>query len=220
MAKNNKLYDINSYNIKFTKNNIRYLLGLIILLLLILLFIRSKIILFMIIFLMIIVLSKNLLISVIISIILFLLINLLIQYKNTLEDFQNNEEKETSDNNTENKKDKSSNVKDIAGGAPIIDKGIFENDDFKKASNGIKDLLKTVNGGIELKDDDLKETDKLNINTDKYSDDKKPNALKQAQKEAYELINTVNALKDTVSSLSPVLTEGKKLMDIFQNLKL
>ena len=44
--------------------------------------------------------------------------------------------------------------------------------------------------------------------------------LKQAQKEAYELIDTVNALKDTVNTLAPVLQEGKKLMGIFENLKL
>ena len=50
--------------------------------------------------------------------------------------------------------------------------------------------------------------------------DKKPNALKVAQKETYELINTVNALKDTLTTLSPVLLEGKKLMGIFENLKL
>ena len=103
---------------------------------------------------------------------------------------------------------------------PSFNKNIFETDDFKKSSEGIQELLKKVNGGIELKEDDVKETDLLNIDIGKYSDDKKPNALKDAQKETYELINTVNALKDTISTLSPVLQEGKKLMNIFENLKL
>ena len=84
----------------------------------------------------------------------------------------------------------------------------------------ISEQLKSL-GLNEIKfNSDLKETDKLGIDTDKYSDDKKPNALKQAQKEAYQLIDTVNALKDTVNTLAPVLSEGKKLMDIFQNLKI
>jgi energy-coupling factor transporter transmembrane protein EcfT len=217
MVKSNKQYkiiDINTYNIKITKENNRYLLGLIILLLLILLFIKNfndiktRILVFIIIFTLTIVISKNLVISIIISLIIFLLINLLISYKYTLENFKSESD------------EKSINFKEIASNEPLFDKNIFSTDEFKKSTDGIQDLLKKVNGGIELKDDDLKETDKLGIDTDKYSDDKKPNALKQAQKEAYQLIDTVNALKDTVNTLAPVLSEGKKLMDIFQNLKI
>lgn len=204
--KNCNIIDINKYNIKISKEHNRYLLALVILLLIILIFIKkydnikTKICVFMIIFILTIIISKNFIISVIISIIVFLLINLLINYKTNLENFQN--------------------VKEIADNEPSFDKNIFNTDEFKKSTDGIKDLLKKVNGGIELKDDDLKETEKLGIDTDKYSDDKKPNVLKQAQKEAYELIDTVNALKDTVNTLAPVLSEGRKLMDIFQSLKL
>lgn len=206
------IIDMDKYNIKLTKQNNRYLLGLVILLLLILLFIKnynniqSRILVFMTIFIMTVIISKNLLISILITLIIFLLINLLINYKSTLEKFQN--EKDEKD------------IKEVASNEPLFDKNIFDTDIFKKSTANIQDLLKTVNGGIELKDDDLKETGKLNIDTNKYSDDKKPNVLKQAQKEAYELIDTVNALKDTVNTLAPVLSEGKKLMDIFQNLKL
>ena len=207
--KNTKYYnmiDINKYNIKISKEHNRYLLGLVILFLVILIFIKdynnikTRILVFMIIFVLTIVISKNLISSIIISIIIFLLINLLINYKSNLENFQN--------------------VKEIADNEPSFDKNIFNTDEFKKSTEGIQELLKKVNGGIELKEDDLKETEKLGIDTDKYSDDKKPNVLKQAQKEAYELIDTVNALKDTVNTLAPVLSEGRKLMDIFQSLKL
>jgi hypothetical protein len=90
----------------------------------------------------------------------------------------------------------------------------------KKASNNIKDLLKHANGGIKLTDDDVKESNALGINTDELSNDKKPNALRDAQKETYELINTVNTLKDTLLTLSPVLSEGKKLMNMFESVKL
>ena len=118
-------------------------------------------------------------------------INLIIKYRNTIENFE--------DLKDEDKKEES----------PL-----------EKSSKGIKELLEKINGGIELKDDDLKETNILNIDSKKYSDDEKPNPLKDAQKETYELINTVNALKDTITTLAPVLQEGKKLMGIFENLKI
>jgi hypothetical protein len=104
---------------------------------------------------------------------------------------------------------------------PTIDMNKFNSPEVNKSAKGIEDLLKQLNGGIQLNEDDLEETkDKLNINISSYSDDKKPNHLKAAQKEAYELIDTVKALQDTLGTLSPVLSEGKKLMSIFESLKL
>ena len=32
--------------------------------------------------------------------------------------------------------------------------------------------------------------------------------------------NAVNALKDTITTLAPVLEEGKKLMNMFENIKI
>lgn len=98
--------------------------------------------------------------------------------------------------------------------------GDSTSEEVKKSKEGIQELLKLMNGGIKLGEEDLKETNALNINLEKYSDDKTPNALKIAQKETYELINTVNALKDTITTLAPVLQEGKKLMSMFENIKI
>ena len=112
------------------------------------------------------------------------------------------------------------NFEDITNAEPAIDKSIFSNEAFLKSKEGIQALLKKLDGGIELKEDDLKETKPLNIDIQPFKDDNKPNAMKIAQKETYELINTVNALKDTISTLSPVLQEGKKLMNMFENFKL
>jgi hypothetical protein len=197
---------VNIENIKYDINlnhiQIRILLVLIIILLIILLFRKKlghlieRIILFSIIFLLILILSKNLIITIVFSVILFLLFNLLMRYRNTIENFQDLEKE------------------------PIIDMNIFNTDDVKKSKEGLKELLKKVNGGIKLELDDLKETEPLNIEVDKYKDDKTPNALKIAQKETYELINTVNALKDTLTTLTPVLQEGKKLMSMFENIKI
>lgn len=208
MVKNN----INYFKIEFKNEQIRVILITIVILIVILLFrkqfayVFEKIIIFAIIFLLLLVISKNLIISIFASCIIFLLLNLIIGYKYTVENFQNEVEK------ISNELEKTDE--------PTFDKSIFENDEFKKSAEGIQDLLKQLNGGIQLQSDDLKETGTLGIDTNKYSDDKKPNVLKQAQKEAYELIDTVNALKDTVSTLTPVLQEGKKLMGIFENLKI
>ena len=38
--------------------------------------------------------------------------------------------------------------------------------------------------------------------------------------ETYQLMDTMKNLQDTISTLSPVLQEGKKVMDMFNNFKL
>jgi len=112
-------------------------------------------------------------------------------------------------------------LQNLISNEPVIDLNKFNTPEVQNSSKGIEKFLQQVNGGIELKEDDLKETtDKLNINPATYSNDSTPNSLKVAQKEAYELIDTVKALQDTLGTLSPVLQEGKKLMGLFESLKL
>jgi hypothetical protein len=194
-----------NYKVNLGEKETRIMLSIVIILLIVLLFRKNllslieKIILFTIIFLLILIISKNLVVAFIGAAIIFLLFNLLIGYRDTFENFQDME-------------------KDIENKV----KANLSTDDetLQKSKNGIQELLKQVNGGIKLNEEDLKETDKLNINLDKYKDDKTPNALKIAQKETYELINTVNALKDTITTLAPVLSEGKKIMSMFENIKI
>jgi hypothetical protein len=203
---NKKNNNIDYFNLNLESNQVRSLLIIVIILVIILLFRKlytnfsERIIVFSILFILFLIISKNLVITIIGSSIIFLLVNLIIKYRNTIENFQDGDEKKSSEG--------------------VFDKSIFEGNDFKKSADGIKNLLEKINGGIELKDEDKKETPSLGIDLNKYSDDNKPNPLKQAQKEAYELIDTVNALKDTVNTLAPVLMEGKKLMGIFENLKI
>ena len=193
----------NMFKINLEPSQIRILLVIVIILVIILLFrkklrnIVEKIIVCSIIFLLFLIITKDILVTVVSTLIIFLLVNLIIRYRNTIEKFE-----------------------DLKSDEPLFDKNIFESDDVKKSTDSIQELLKKVNGGIELKDDDIKESGLLNLDLQKFSDDKKPNALKDAQKETYELINTVNALKDTITTLAPVLQEGKKLMGIFENLKI
>ena len=171
------------------------------------------------------------------SVLLFLIINLMINNKIFVENFENeNENKDDDDDENKDENEKFENDSDVdTDDDENKEKEGFSNDDTKefineleaimtpeskKASNNIKDLLKQANGGIKLTDDDIKESKVLGINTDELSNDKKPNALRDAQKETYELINTVNTLKDTLMTLSPVLSEGKKLMNMFESVKL
>ena len=200
VKKNNN--NLNSYNLKLENEQTRIILTVIIILVIVLLFRKSlytifeKIVIFAILFLLILVLTKNLVITTVGSILIFLLINFNIRYTKMVENFQGANEE------------------------PPIDLGIFHEPNFKKSADGIQELLKKINGGIELKTDDITESPPLNIDSKKYSDDNKPNALRTAQKEAYELIDTVSALKDTITTLAPVLAEGKKLMGLFENLKI
>jgi hypothetical protein len=199
----NNISSLNNFALELNNNESRILLTVVIILIIALLFRKSfhsiieKLIVFAILFLLFLVISKNILITFIGTCIIFLLVNLIMNYRNTVENFESQQSAE-----------------------PAFDMNVFNNVDVKKSSEGIQDLLKKINGGIELKEDDVKETDELKIDVLKYGDDKKPNALKDAQKETYELINTVNALKDTITTLAPVLQEGKKLMNIFENLKI
>ena len=213
VMKNNKDY----FNIELKTNHTRLLLTILVILVIILLFRRNihtileKLIIFSILFVLLLILTKNLIVTLFGSLVIFSLINLNMEYKRTIENFEDLNEKKAEI--TDKKIDLSVE--------PPVDFGIFNNETVKKSGDNIQELLKKINGGIELKDEDIKETiDKLNVDSAKYSDDKKPNALKAAQKEAYELIDTVNALKDTISTLSPVLMEGKKLMSLFENLKI
>lgn len=69
--------------------------------------------------------------------------------------------------------------------------------------------------------EDFKEKDtSLGPVLEKYSDDKVPTPVRKAQMETFELIDTIKILKDTIETFSPVLAEGKKIMSLFENMKL
>jgi hypothetical protein len=207
MKKNNN-FKLNYYNLNMESKDIRLLLIIIIILVIILTFrkilgiIFEKFIVFSILFLLFLCLSKNIFITLISSSFLFLFINLIMNYRNTIEKF-------------EDIKNEAFKPEDM-----VINKNIFETTEVKDAAKGLTDLINKMNGGIELKEDDLKETGVINIDTDKYKDENTNSPLKKAQMETYQLIDTVNTLKDTITTLAPVLSEGKKLIDIFHNLKL
>ena len=99
-------------------------------------------------------------------------------------------------------------------------KNLQDNGNMEKAAEGLQDLLKQLDGGIEIKKSDKEETKKLNVNPNDYKDEDKPDPMRKAQKETYELINMVDSLKTTMESLAPVLSQGKEIMNMFENFKL
>jgi hypothetical protein len=234
MVKTKKSLDMSKFNMQFKTNSLLIIVLIISIFVLLILFksklniniYTEKVLVFFILYLLCLIISKNMVYSLVGAILLFLVINLMINNKNFVENFENDdndndENKESFDNDDDDDKNKekeefsNDNTKEFINELEAI-----MTPESKKASNNIKDLLKQANGGIKLTDDDVKESKALGINTDELSNDKKPNALRDAQKETYELINTVNTLKDTLLTLSPVLTEGKKLMNMFESVKL
>ena len=212
MVRSKKMNSTQKFNIKMENTHIYSFVLLIIFFMMLVLFkgkiglsnIFEKIFIFIALYLLVLLITKNYLHALIGAILLFLIVNLMINNKNYIESFEN-----PPDNKS---------ISDLAGG---LSKLLNEKEGGQDSLKNIQELLKKVNGGIELKDDDKVDTPALGVDTvEKYSNDKIPNALKDAQKETYELINTVNALKDTISTLAPVLQEGKKLMNIFENLKI
>jgi hypothetical protein len=235
MVKTKKSLDMTKFNMQFKTNSLLIIVLMITIFVLLILFknklklniYTEKVLVFFILYLLCLIISKNMVYSLIGAILLFLVINLMINNKNFVEKFENeddndddeNKESFENDNDDDNDKEKEEFSNDDTKEF-INELEAIMTPESKKASNNIKDLLKQANGGIKLTDDDVKESKALGINTDELSNDKKPNALRDAQKETYELINTVNTLKDTLMTLSPVLSEGKKLMNMFESVKL
>ena len=226
MVKTKKSLDMSKFNMQFKTNSLLVIVLIISIFVLLILFknklniniYTEKVLVFFILYLLCLIISKNMVYSLVGSILLFLIINLMINNKNFVENFENQVDDDDNDNDEKDKEKEefsNDNTKEFMDELEAI-----MTPESKKASENIKDLLKQANGGIKLTDDDVKESKALGINTDELSNDKKPNALRDAQKETYELINTVNTLKDTLMTLSPVLSEGKKLMNMFESVKL
>ncbi len=101
----------------------------------------------------------------------------------------------------------------------------LEADNASGKSNINTEKLETytdrLKGKIKVKEDDLEENEPVGIDTSAMAHDEiKVDPLKKAQKETYELIDTIGILKETVQSLNPVLSEGKKVMDLFKGLNM
>ncbi len=143
------------------------------------------------------------------------------------ENFENEDSTNKVGEDDSNSKEESSKEEDKDGLRAELDALIkkFESQHKSGASNidtsKIEKYTDRLKGKIELKDDDTTENEPVGIDTSQMMHDEiKPDPLKKAQKETYELIDTIGILKETVQSLNPVLSEGKKVMDLFKGLNM
>ncbi len=92
---------------------------------------------------------------------------------------------------------------------------------LSKMEKEVKELNEKFEGGIRLKDEDMSETKPLNIDfrNTKYSEDKMT-PHKKAQMETFQLMDSIKQLETTIKTLNPVLSEGKKIMSMYENFKL
>ena len=240
----NKQFKLENYDTHFSLCTQKWFLIIVVILTLLLIIKKSnrfqnmnnltveRLLLFFILLLLLFILTRNSIYTLIGTIVLFVLFNVLIMYsnkinqinleqKNYIESFDNQKEEKEGKEGKEEKKELTH--EELNTYLTSIDKNIesYQNDkDVKKAANGLQELLKKLNGGIELKKEDLNETKPLGVDTTQFKDEKKNNALQKAQQETYQLIDSVSALKDTITTLSPVLSQGKEIMSLFENLKL
>jgi len=228
MVKNNKAFNVQQFNMDLKPKTKNTLFFIIILALIILLFRKSygihleRVLLIIILFCLLLALTKNWLFSLIGTVILFLLFNLMhvmqMKNNNSIENFDNSK--------SEDLEAKKEELKAKLGDSDILKQitqkmSDYENDpNIQKAAGGIQELMKKLDGGIELKESDTKETGKMDVPTEEFQDEKKNYPLKKAQQEVYELVNTIDTLKNTMETLAPVLSQGKELMNMFENFKL
>ncbi len=231
MTKNN-IIDINKYNIKLSDKNKLSLYALIIFCMIVLLFRKKltinveRVLLFIILLSLLLTITKNWVISLITSTILFLLLNLYINTQvndDYYEKFDNSNTNDEIKKKLESKKEELTKKIDSSDFINNITEKMkeYQNDkDIQKAANGLQNLLTQIDGGIEIKKSDKEETSKLNVDSEEFKDEDKPDPMKKAQKETYELINMVESLKNTMETLAPVLTQGKEIMNMFENFKM
>ncbi len=175
-----------------------------------------SIILFLIIFMVLILISKNWLVSLIGGLILTMIFKSMMSTLFKNENFENSKEKKLEDIVEKDGEDEDKeNIED----APVSKQ---ENIDMDEAAKSLEKFGELLDGGIELKEDDLKETENFEIEVkgSKYAKKDGTNALQKAQMESYQLMNTIKNLEDTIKTLSPVLNEGKKVMNMFDQFKL
>ena len=228
MPKNNSI-DISKFNIKLSENNKLSLYALIIFCLVALLFRKKltinveRVFLYIILLSLLLSITKNWLVSLIVATLLFLIFNLFINTQNNNIYQENFDNSDTMKKELEAKKEEITKKIDSSDFINNITEKMkeYQNDkDVQKAANGLQNLLSQLDGGIEIKKTDKEETSKLDVDTEEFKDEDKPDPMKKAQKETYELINMVESLKNTMETLAPVLTQGKEIMNMFENFKM
>jgi len=180
----------------------------------------EKTLVFLLLYILVFLITHNVLISFVIGVVLYWIVNSMRNVMKKHEAFEN--QKKEGDDEKIDLKDLAKNEKTDKNieETPVTEKETKDLD-MNKASADIQKLVEKLQGGIALKEEDKKETPKLNkdFRNTKYTEEKNT-PLKQAQIETYELMDTISNLENTLKTLSPVLNEGKKIMDMFESFQL
>ena len=180
----------------------------------------EKTLVFLLLYILVFLITHNVLISFVIGVVLYWIVNSMRNVMKKHEAFEN--QKKEGDDEKIDLKDLAKNEKTDKNieETPVTEKETKDMD-MNKASADIQKLVEKLQGGIALKEEDKKETPKLNkdFRNTKYTEEKN-SPLKQAQIETYELMDTISNLENTLKTLSPVLNEGKKIMDMFESFQL
>ncbi len=180
----------------------------------------EKTLVFLLLYILVFLITHNVLISFVIGVVLYWIVNSMRNVMKKHEAFEN--QKKEGDDEKIDLKDLAKNEKTDKNieETPVTEKETKDMD-MNKASADIQKLVEKLQGGIALKEEDKKETPKLNkdFRNTKYTEEKN-SPLKQAQIETYELMDTISNLENTIKTLSPVLNEGKKIMDMFESFQL
>ena len=114
------------------------------------------------------------------------------------------------------------------------EKSNFKNDDIEtkqKEDDGIPDMKNVQFNEKDLNErNDFDKVDDIDKIIDKADNsEKNPTSTEkknasdlepfEAQKETFELINTVKTLSQTIKELGPALSEGRKVLDLYKNFK-
>jgi len=182
----------------------------------------EKLFIFLIIFSLIFLVTHNWMISIVVGAIFYMIV---LSMKNALSSREKFENQGSDDTTKDDKKFLDKLSKNETTNKNIEETPITKQEtsdmDLNKAAMDMAKLADTLQGGIKLKDDDTKETSALNVDfrNTPYKEGKM-SPKEQAQKEAYELIDSISNLENTLKTLNPVLNESKKILNMYEQFKL
>ena len=144
--------------------------------------------------------------SIIVTIVIFILLkSIVIQSPQYMENFDEKSNLKDDDIETKSFQEKEDNGMPDMKNVQFNEKDLNERNEFDK-----DDVISKI---IDKADN----SEKNPISTEKKNaSDLEPF---EAQKETFELINTVKTLSQTIKELGPALSEGRKVLDLYKNFK-
>ena len=181
---------------------------------------------------------KNIYYSLFVSLIIFLLLRSSItKYNHQYENFENEDNDNTEKSKESSKNDDDDTTKKSNNNQIDLVNNLNLNNVKGNLNSNLENMIKTLSGDsnpIKLSDNDNNEKNDLDDNYESVlkgavKAEHNPSSIEnknsselspfQAQKETFELINTVQQLSETVKTLGPVLQQGRQVLDLYKHFK-